>query len=333
VILDAPGQIVIRDVPAPRPAPGRPLIRIRSAGICGSDVNSFLGKGQALGLPLTLGHEAAGEVVETVGDSRFRPGDAVIIEPYLYCGSCYPCSRGQRNCCEHLQCLGVHTDGTMSEYVTHPEDLLHRKPEGMPWAYAAFVEPLTIATHGVHRVQAVAGEHAVVIGAGTIGVLTALYLKHLGVIPILVDILESRLKAARGLGIGHTILSDGSAPVDEVKEITQGRGAETVFEISGSARGVENTVHLASYTGRISLTGWPSKLPTIETPLITRRELIIYGSRDSAGEFPEAIELIDSGAIDAANIITKIIGFDELPDEIRRIADDPSDTLKTIALV
>jgi len=333
VVLDGPELIGIKEVREPKPKEKWPLIKIKAAGICGSDVNSYKGIGQVLNCPIVLGHEAAGEVVEVVGESRLKAGDNVIIEPYLYCGKCYPCSEKQRNCCEVLKCLGVHTDGTMSEYIIHPEDLLHKKPDDMPWEHAAFVEPLTIATHGVHRVQAKAGEHGAIIGAGTIGILTALYLKHIGATPILIDILESRLKIARDLGIEHTVLSDGTAPVEEINSITKGRGAETVFEISGSVNGAADTLYLASYTGRISLTGWPSNKPQLETALITRRELVVYGSRNSAGEFPEAIDLILKNDIPANKIITNIIDFTDIPDNIIEIAANPSETLKNIALM
>ena len=332
VVLNGPGEIGMKEIPAPEPGEGWPLIRIKAAGICGSDVNSYQGKGQKLVYPLVLGHEAAGEVVSVSGESKFKPGDDVIIEPYLYCGLCYPCSLGRRNCCEQLKCLGVHTDGTMSEFITHPDDLLHLKPEGMSWEEAAFAEPLTIATHGVHRLRPKSGEYGAIVGAGTIGILTALYLKTLGVVPIMIDVLESRLETARSLGIEKTVLSDGTPPVDEVKRITSGRGAEMVFEISGSISGVSDTLHLASYCGRISLTGWPGGAATLETSLITRKELEVFGSRNSAGEFPEAIELIHEAKIPAAKIITNTIGFNDLPDAIRLIAESPTETLKCIAL-
>jgi threonine dehydrogenase-like Zn-dependent dehydrogenase len=221
----------------------------------------------------------------------------------------------------------------MSEFITHPETLLHKKPDGMPWEHAACVEPLTIATHGVHRVKAKAGEYGAVVGAGTIGILTALYLKHIGAIPILIDILDSRLEIARDLGIEHTILSDGAAPVEEINRITGGRGAETVFEISGSLNGVTSTLYLASYVGRISLTGWPGSAPQLETALITRRELVISGSRNSVDEFPEGIDLIYKNIIPADKIITNIIDFTDLPDAIRKIAANPEKTLKSIALL
>jgi threonine dehydrogenase-like Zn-dependent dehydrogenase len=106
-----------------------------------------------------------------------------------------------------------------------------------------------------------------------------------------------------------------------------------VFEISGSASGVADTLHLASYSGRISLTGWPSGPSCLETSLITRRELEVFGSRNSAGEFPEAIELIYEKKIPADKIITNIIGFENLPDMIRQIAENPSKTLKSIAVM
>ena len=333
VVLDGPRRISLIEIPDPKPHEGWPLIKIKAAGICGSDVNSYQGNGQVLNYPIVLGHEAAGEIVEVTGDSPFKQGDEVIIEPYLYCGKCYPCSIKQRNCCEVLKCLGVHSDGAMSEYITHPESLLHKKPDGMSWEHAAFVEPLAIATHGVHRVRAKEGEYGVIIGAGTIGILTALYLKHIGAIPVLIDILESRLEIARNLGIANTILSGGTAPVEEVSRITGGRLAETVFEISGSISGIADTLNLASYAGRISLTGWPSGKPELETARITRRELIIYGSRNSAGEFPEAIGLIHENKIPADKIITNTIEFKGLPDVILKIAENPAKTLKSIAVM
>jgi 2-desacetyl-2-hydroxyethyl bacteriochlorophyllide A dehydrogenase len=333
LVLDKPGVLSIKQVEYPVRKDGWAIIRIKAAGVCGSDINAYKGKGQLLGYPLVLGHESAGEVVETSGKSKFKPGDRVMIEPYLSCGTCYACSQGHTNCCEHMQCLGVQTNGAMSEYVSHPESLLHPLPDTVSWAAATVSEPLTIAIHGVHNARVAAGEHVAIIGAGTIGILSGLYVLHKGGIPILIDPIEERLQIGHRLGISHIINPKKIPPEEEILRITNKRGAEVVLEISGSPGGIENTVHLASYCGRISLTGWPSSEPKLDTALITRKELIVYGSRNSAREFPEALNLIAEGKIDVNAIISKTVPFEELPLVIKEVAANPINILKVVGIL
>jgi 2-desacetyl-2-hydroxyethyl bacteriochlorophyllide A dehydrogenase len=328
VVLGGPGLVSVKEVPEPVIKDGWALIRIKAAGICGSDVNAYKGKGQVLNYPLILGHEVAGEVVETCGISRFKSGDRVMVEPYLFCGNCYACSLGHTNCCEQLRVLGVQTDGAMSEYIVHPEGLLHHLPGSLSFVNATVAEPLTIAMHGIHRITLKAGEHAAIIGAGAIGILSALYVLHKGGIPILIDPLEKRLAIGKALGVPHTI-SPGEAE-DAVRSITNRRGAEVVLEISGSLEGVKNTVSLASHCGRISLTGWPSANPEFNTAMVTRKELTVYGSRNSAREFPEALDLIARGIINIKPLISKVVPFDELPGAIKSIAENPTNMIKVI---
>jgi threonine dehydrogenase-like Zn-dependent dehydrogenase len=181
---------------------------------------------------------------------------------------------------------------------------------------------------GIHRIGLKAGEHVAIIGAGTIGILSALYILHKGGVPILIDPLENRLAIGKDLGVPYTVNPVEAEEV--VHSITRGRGAEVVLEISGSLEGVKNTVHLASYCGRISLTGWPSADPEFNTAMVTRKELTIYGSRNSAREFPEALDLIARDIINIKPLISKTVPFDELPDAIRSIAENPTNIIKVI---
>jgi 2-desacetyl-2-hydroxyethyl bacteriochlorophyllide A dehydrogenase len=328
VVLEGPGLISVKEVPEPVSKDGWAIIRIRAAGICGSDVNAYKGKGQVLHYPLILGHEVSGEIVECSTQSVFVPGDRVMVEPYLPCGKCYACTLGRTNCCEQLRVLGVQTDGAMSEYILHPEALLHHLPKSVSFVNATVAEPLTIAMHGIHRIGLKAGEHVAIIGAGTIGILSALYVLHKGGVPILIDPLEKRLAVGRDLGVPHT--ASPAEAEEAVRSITGGRGAEVVLEISGSLEGVKSTVQLASYCGRISLTGWPSANPEFNTATVTRKELTIYGSRNSAREFPEALDLIAGDIINIKPIISKIVPFDEIPGMIESIAENPTNTIKVI---
>ena len=129
VCLKSPGDISLVDIPAQQRGENEVLIKVRSAGICGSDIGAYKGVNPLVSYPRVIGHEVAGEVVEVAADeSEFKVGDRVILEPYVYCGKCYPCSIGHTNCCENLTVRGVHIEGGMAEYVSHPRGLLHKVP-------------------------------------------------------------------------------------------------------------------------------------------------------------------------------------------------------------
>ena len=154
VCLQAPGQIGLVDLPTQTRQAGEILIGVRSAGICGSDIGAYKGVNPLVSYPRVIGHEIAGEVVEVAADeSVFMVGDRVILEPYVYCGRCYPCSIGHTNCCENLTVRGVHIEGGMAEYVSHPRHLLHKVPDGISWHLVPMAEPLVISMHAVNQSQ------------------------------------------------------------------------------------------------------------------------------------------------------------------------------------
>lgn len=323
------------DVPMPERKPHEALVKIRSVMICGSDVSAYRGKGVPLQYPLIIGHEVTGEVLE-IGENEtgIRAGDKVILNPYIYCGKCYPCSLGRTNCCENLKVLGVQTDGAMSEYFAHPANLLIKLPDDLPWELLPLAEPLTISLHALHRTKLQAGEHAVIIGAGPIGIYAALAAKSRGAIPVLLDIIDERLDLARREGIALTVNSARTESVEAIAQITGGRMAEVVIDASGSNGEIRRSVEYASYCGRIALTGWPTGETSMLTPLITRKELIILGSRTGvAGEIQEAISLIASGKVNVKSCISEILPFDELPAAVEKISLNPQNYLKIGAVI
>lgn len=333
VLLKEPGVIDIEEVGLPE-ADGKVLVKIASVGICGSDVSAYKGTSRLGVFPRILGHEAAGVVVESPREALgLKVGDRVVIEPYRYCGRCYPCSIGRTNCCENMSVIGVHQDGAFAEYLAHDFHLVHKVPDEVPWEILALVEPLTISMQAVKRVGLKEGEHVVVTGAGTIGILAALYAKHLGGIPILIDPVESRLEIGRKGGIEYTVNPKKENSVEAVKDITGGRMAEVVIEASGSERAVRDTIDYVSYAGRISLVGYPYNDVPLPTYLITKKELDVKGSRNSVGLFEEAIELVSEGLINVGVVISATVGFGDLPKYIKELASNPSSYLKVIALL
>lgn len=335
VKIEKPGQIEVVHVEKPLPGPGEALIRVVSAGICGSDIGAFRGTNGLVSYPRVIGHELAG-IIEAIPEDNpkgFRVGDKVIVDPYLYCGNCYPCSIGRTNCCTSLQVLGVHVDGGMAEYFCHPADMLIAMPEDMSWTDAALVEPLTISLHGIHRGGLKAGEYCAIIGAGPIGLLAGMAAQAYGAHAILLDLVQERLDFAKSLGIEYTINSKNENPEERIREITGGVMAQQVMECSGANAAIRTTLDYVSHAGRITLTGWPKTETPLPTDAITRKEIDIRGARTSAGEFEEAIQLIYTKKVDADKILTKTVTVDEAPETIRDIEKNPGNYMKVVVMM
>lgn len=328
--IEKPWKVDCVELERPIPGKGEALIKVKSAGICGSDIGAFRGTNPLVSYPRVIGHEIAGEVIYIPDDNKrgLKAGDHVIVDPYLYCGSCYPCSIGRTNCCMNLKVLGVHVEGGMAEYFTHPADMLWKLPESMPWELAPMAEPLTIALHGIHRGRLKSGEHVAIIGAGPIGILAAMSALSYGAEPIMIDLVDERLEEAKELGIKYVINSRKENAPEKVREYTGGRMAELVMECSGSNVAVRTTLNLVANAGRITLTGWPKAETSIPTDVITKKEIDICGARTSANEFEEAIRLIDTGKVDVAKILTKVVTLDEAVETIEDIEKNPGDYMK-----
>ena len=334
VCLKQPGEISLVDIPRTERSEGEILIKVRSAGICGSDIGAYKGVNPLVSYPRIIGHEIAGEVVEVPDDEvGLMPGDRVILEPYVYCGHCYPCSIGHTNCCENLTVRGVHIEGGMAEFVSHPRHLLHKVPDSIPWNLVPMAEPLVISMHAVRQSETKAGEHVVIFGAGQIGLLAAQYALTLGAIPIIVDPVDERLALARSLGVTHTINPVSADAVAGILSITQGRMAEAVIECSGAAPAIRGAVDYVSYAGHIALVGWPKSDIPMPTGLFTKKELTIRGSRNSVGQFPESLGLIAAGKVNVEALLTKTVSMDETPAIVADIAEHPDKYLKVTCVL
>lgn len=329
VCIEKPGTIYVKDVPARTAGPKDAVIRVKSAGICGSDIGAFRGTNGLVSYPRVIGHEIAGEIISIPENSKgLKPGDRVVVDPYLYCGHCYPCSIGRTNCCDELHVLGVHVEGGMTEEITHPAEMLIKIPDNVPWDIAPIAEPLTISLHGCHRLGLKAGEFIAISGAGTIGLLAALVALAYGAKPILIDMVEERLAFARGLGVERTVNLKNENLLEKVKAYTDGKLCECVMEASGANAAIRSTLDLVCHAGRVVFTGWPARETSLPTDVITRKEIDIRGARTSAGEFEEALELISTGRVNVRPILTKLVTVDQAPETLRDIAEHPGNYLK-----
>lgn len=334
VYLEAPKSVFIKEIEEPLCSKGYAKVKVKVVGICGSDVSAYKGTSPMCTYPRIIGHEIVGEIVEiNAENTELQVGDRVILEPYVYCGKCYPCLNGRTNSCENLKVLGVHIDGGMAEYISHPVHLIHKLPDTLSFEEAVMAEPLSVALHSIHRLKLREGEHIVIFGAGQIGNLVAQASLILKAVPILIDILDERLDVASNLGVRYVLNPNNEDIIERIKEITKGRMAECVVEATGSSFGIRNSLEVAAYTGRIAFVGWPSQEISLPTALITRKELDVYGSRNSVGEFPLALEMIEKGSVNVKAIISEIIPLDEVPRYLDILASEPSRFLKVLGKI
>lgn len=330
--LPEPGKLELRDMPMPVLTEGQAIIKMDMCGICGSDVTAYRGVNPTMKYPINgLGHEGVGVIAE-IGDNDkgLKVGDRVALEPYVPCNKCHMCAAGRFNNCADLHVCGVHKDGMMTEYFSHPVQLLYKLPEELTFTHAALIEPLTIGLHGATRARVSKGEHCVVFGAGIIGLMASFACINYGATPILIDVLQKRLDYAKELGIPYVFNSKDGDIETFLKEVTGGKLPEAMIDCTGAPAILENMHNYVCHGARIALVGWPHDPVLMNTVRMTQKEIDILPSRNSNAKFPEAIRLVNEGKVPTDAIITKIIKLEEVEDTIKDMIQNPSDYLKVI---
>jgi L-iditol 2-dehydrogenase len=338
LLLTAPSQLGLVDFPDPQPAAGEVLVRVRACGICGSDIHGWDGSTGRRRPPLIMGHEAAGEIA-VVGPEveGWSQGERVTFDSTISCGECAYCRAGQVNLCDHRRVLGVapaeyRQHGAFAEYVVLPARILYRLPAGLTFAHAAMVEPVSIAIHAVQRVRLAPADTAVVVGSGLIGLFVVQALRWAGAKRIIaVDLEPKRLALARELGATDTLQSDACDVPAEVARLTGGAGANVAFEVVGVSPTLQLALACLRRGGAAVLVG--NLAPKTDFPLqaVVTRELSLFGSCASAGEYPLCLELIARGLIRVEPMISAVAPLAEGAEWFRRLsARDGGQYMKVI---
>jgi len=324
LVLSEYKRLDLREVPEPAVGDHDVLVRVRACGICGSDVHGYDGSSGRRIPPAVMGHEAAG-VVAAVGPcvTAMAVGDRVTFDSTVSCGQCDYCRGGRANLCDARRVLGVscgeyRREGAFAEFVAVPERIVYSLPDEIPFEQAAMVEPVSVAVHAVGRAPLPA-RAAVVVGTGTIGLLVIQALRAAGAEKILaVDIDEGKLQLARRLG-ADVVLNPTAVDVPvEVRRLTGG-GADVALECVGSTEPIKTAVACVRKGGSVVLVGNIS--PTIQLPLqaVVTGEMTLLGTCASNGEYPRAIELLRSGAVDVRPLITLVAPLEEGPRMFERL--------------
>ncbi|MEA3364889.1 MAG: galactitol-1-phosphate 5-dehydrogenase, partial [Candidatus Hydrogenedentes bacterium] len=287
--------------------------------------------------PIIMGHEAAGEAAG-VGEAvtRFKPGDRVTFDSTIYCGKCAFCRAGRPNLCDNRVVLGVscenyRRDGAFAEYIAVPEHIVYSVPDALPFEHASLVEPVSVALHAVSRASIRLNDSAVVVGAGTIGLLAiqALRLAGCGQI-IAVDIDDGRLNLAQQLGATDTINATHGPAAEAVMSFTKDRGADIVLEAVGAEESVRTSMACVRKGGTVILVG--NVTPNVSFPLqaVVTREITVLGSCAIAGEYPAAIELLSRGDIVVEPLISAKAPLEDGPEWFERLYNREPGLLKVV---
>jgi threonine dehydrogenase-like Zn-dependent dehydrogenase len=328
-VFEKPKKIAVKQVPVPEITRDEVLIKVKYTGICGTDWSIFTGKYSKDKLPMIAGHEFSGTVAEVGKNARdLREGDPVTADINMSCGHCFYCKRGQKLMCPEFTQLGIHIDGTYAEYVKAPWEQVHLLPKRLDFLKGAFIEPVSCVIHSAKAMQVELGSSVAIIGS-KLGMLHAAVAKYRGAAPvILLGRNEKRLETAKKMGADFTInVKKVLDPIEEVKKLTEGRGADYVVEAVGTPETYEQAFRMVRPGGTLAAFGITGvddfmRLKTFDMVLGERK---IVGSCAGFGnDWTDAISLLNYGRVDPSTLFSMIVPLEELQKTLVEIQKDPN---------
>ena len=328
--IDAPGSAHVVERPRPTPGAGEALVRVRRAGLCGTDLSTFLGKNPLVSYPRVIGHEIAG-TIEVLGDavSGWRAGASVTLSPYKNCGACAACRHNRPNACRNNQTLGVQREGALAEFAVVPAHRLFTSAS-LSLDHLALVEPFCIGMHAVRRARVAADDAVLVMGCGGVGAGAVAAAAGCGARVIAMDVDPHKLAQAMALGAADTVVSSDADASEHIRAITGGEGPDVVIEAVGKPATYRLALDLVAACGRIVYIGWVKGDIALEARQIVAKEVDILGSRNATDEFAEVIALFESGRIDPLALVTDRVPLDEVPTMFARWAERPESVGKIL---
>jgi len=331
IVIQKPNELVIEERSVPTPAAGEVRVKIKLAGICGSDSHIYRGHNPFAKYPRVIGHEFFG-VIDAVGEGvdQARLGQRVSVDPVISCGHCYPCSVGKPNVCTSLVVLGVHRDGGFSEYAAVPAKNAWVIPDAIPDKHAVMVEPFTIAAQVTGHVSPTEQDVVLVYGAGPMGLTTVQALKGVYNVKqvIVTDRIEERLAMAEKSG-ADWVINNGKTSLQEALE-EKGVKPTLIIDAACHPSILQEAVTLASPAARIVMMGFSSEPSQIVQQGITGKELSIFSSRLNANKFPVVIDWLEKGLIDPDKLITHAFDYHHVTDAIELFENDQRQCCKVL---
>ncbi|MDI3385056.1 zinc-dependent alcohol dehydrogenase family protein [Streptomyces sp. B-S-A8] len=306
VLVKGPGQITVAEQPDPTPGPGEVVVEVASCGLCGTDMHILGGELPSATYPLVPGHELTGRVVALGPDvSGPKAGTRVAVDPNIPCGACHSCRIGRGNLCEDYRAVGVTRPGGFAEYVAVPARCAYVLPEGLSDAAAGLVEPLSCAVHGLNRLPRRPGEHHLIYGAGTMGLMMAAVVRQAGAASVsMVDLNQDRLDFAKSFGA-----DEAAAAADA---FDRPHGFEVVIDATGAIPAIEDGLGRVRRGGTFLQFGVsdPARKAAFSPYAVYHREIDIIGSMAVHHSFQPAIDLLAAG-LDLDPLVSDVLALDD----------------------
>ena len=340
LLMEEYKKLKYTDFPDPKiEGPHDMLVRIKAVAICGSDVHGFDGSTGRRRPPIVMGHEAAGEIVETGGAvGSFKKGDRITFDSTIYCGECFYCRNGMVNLCDNRMVLGVSCDeyrrhGAFAEYVVIPDHIAVPLPAGLSYEEAACTEPVGVAAHAVRMTPIALNDTVAVVGSGLIGNLVIQILKSSisGKI-IALDTDPSRRETAKSFGVDAALDPADSSLDKKINEVTGGRGIDRVIEAVGATAPIKTAISIVQKGGSVTLVGNVS--PSVEIPLqaVVSRQISLQGSCAISGEYPIALDLMARKKIDVKALLSATAPLSEGELWMNRLYNREGNLLKVVLI-
>jgi len=331
VVLRKPFDLAVADVARPDPGRDEVLVRVTNSGICGTDLKIFTGAMPA-SYPIIMGHEMAGEVVGGADETRIRHGDRVLVDPVLYCGTCFDCRAGRTNLCPNGGVIGREVNGGFADYVVAPRTHVHPLPPSIDSRTAPLIQVLTTVLHAQRRASVSAGQSVAVIGLGVSGQLHVQLAKARGADPV-IGVTRSAWKrsVAEGLGADLTV-STGDEAIRAVKSATQGHGADVVIESTGMLKSIADAIAMVRPGGTVVLFGiYTASEGSLPFYQLYYKEPTVVSARAAMSEdFPESIDLVAEGRITLSPLVTQVLPVTELAQALGMLESDADGRMNII---
>jgi len=294
--------IGIGEKPIPEPNKDQVRIRIAYAGICGTDMHISDGQHPRAKAGLTMGHEFSGIIDKAGSDTTFTPGEHVIVEPLISCGTCYSCRAGFPHVCANLGLYGIDQDGGFADYCVVPAQSVYRLPDSIPLVHGALVEPLAVGVHAVRLSRTKVMDTVLVIGGGPIGFFVATAARQAGAEVYIAEINPFRRRIIEEMGFSlFDLPSDGD--MTRRDEVTDGKGFDVVFDAAGGEPTLRSAVDLARVRGEVVIVAVPPQDRVISYTPIAFKEISFVGVRVyEYYDFKRAIQLLEGLTIELSKL-------------------------------
>jgi 2-desacetyl-2-hydroxyethyl bacteriochlorophyllide A dehydrogenase len=331
VVLRKPYDLAVSEVARPEPARDEVLVRVTNSGICGTDLKIYTGAMPAA-YPVIMGHEMTGEVLDGADDSRIRRGDRVLVDPVLFCGTCFDCRAGRTNLCPNGAVIGREVNGGFADFVVAPRTHVYPLPASIDSRTAPLIQVLTTVLHAQRRASIMSGQSVAVIGLGVSGQLHVQLAKARGAGPV-IGVTRSAWKrsVADRLGADLTVTT-GDAGIQAVREATQGHGADVVIESTGMVKCIGDAIAMVRPGGTVVLFGiYTASEGALPFYQLYYKEPTVISARAAMGDdFPESIDLVAAGRIALDPLVTQVLPVTELAQALGMLESDADGRMKII---